>query len=158
MENTKTQLRTETLVPSGSWSLHKKDDITTDNGSFIIFLVIWMALFLFFQSPSKNNEKRNWNQNNRYPANSEEKKLQEKVKSLEYSIRTISLKKREVENEIRKIEMDNLLDDKANPFDTELKLDKLKMRLEELSMNEEKKMDDYDEATRILNEYLSPNQ
>lgn len=157
MEKQKTQLRTETLVPKDDGNIKKKDDLT-DNGSFFIFLFVWIALFLFFQSPSKNAEKRNWHQNNRSIANSEEKKLQDKVKNLEYSIKTISLKKRELENEIRKIEMESLMDDKSNPYDTELKLDKLKMRLEELAMNEEKKFDELEEANRSLNEYLSPNQ
>lgn len=157
METPKTQLRTETLVPKDDWNIKKKDDLT-DNGSFFVFLFIWIAMFLFFQSPSRNAEKRNHTQANRYPANSEEKKLQDKVKTLEYSIRTISLKKRELENEIRKIEMESLMDDKSNPYDTELKLDKLKMRLEELSMNEERKLDELEEANRSLNDYLSPNQ
>jgi hypothetical protein len=112
----------------------------------------------FLPIPIEERRKKEPHPSQPLSGNSEEKKLQDKVKTLEYSIRTISLKKRELENEIRKIEMESLMDDKSNPYDTELKLDKLKTRLEELSMNEERKLDELEEANRSLNDYLSPNQ
>lgn len=140
-KHTQTQTLVETNKPKP-----KKDDFTDSDTIFIIFIIIWILFFLFSQSWSSWNTQT---QNNTKLSN-EEKQIKDKIKSLEHSIKSISIKKREIENELRKLEMDGLLDDKMNSYDLELKIDKLKIKYEEIEEAENKK---YDELYDLKQKY-----
>ena len=137
---TQTQTLVETNHPKP-----KKDDLTDSNTVFIIFIVIGLIFFVFSHSwSSSNNQNQNTNLSN------QDKQVKDKIKSLEHAIKSISIKKREIENELRKLEMDGLLDDKMNSYDLELKIDKLKIKYEEIEEAENKK---YDELYDLKQKY-----
>lgn len=137
---TQTQTLVETNQPKP-----KKDDLTDNNTVFIMVIVIWVLFFMFSHSwGSSNNQNQNTNLSN------QDKQVKDKIKSLEHSIKSISIKKREIENELRKLEMDWLLDDKMNSYDLELKIDKLKIKYEEIEEAENKK---YDELYDLKQKY-----
>lgn len=137
---TQTQTLVETNQPKP-----KKDNFTDDNTIFTIVIVIWILLFIFSHSWSSSN-----NQNQNREVSNQDKQARDKIKSLEHSIKSISIKKREIENELRKLEMDWLLDDKMNSYDLELKIDKLKIKYEEIEEAENKK---YDELYELKQKY-----
>jgi hypothetical protein len=60
-------------------------------------------------------------------------------------LKTIAIRQRELENDIRKAELDSFSSDSSNPFDSDLKTDKLRMKLEELGMSEEKKTEELEQ-------------
>ena len=130
-----------------------------DGPYFPFFLVAGIALFLFFQSPSSGNagSKPTPGAPKKYRADSEEKRFQDKIRTAELAIRAIRLKKREIDNELRKTEMEGLTDDKSSPYDTEIKVEKLRMKLEEAEMAEDKKTGEMDELGRQFQKYLSDN-
>lgn len=135
------QLTHTEMVLSGSGTVSKAKPELTDNFGFM--MIVWIIFVVFFVS-SHSNSGSHTQELNKYPKNNEEKKLYDQVKTLEHTLKSVWLKKREVENELRKIEMDGLMDDKSNPYDSELKMDKLKMKIEELEMTEEKKYNELD--------------
>lgn len=131
------------MILSGSWTVPKTKQDLTDNFGFM--MIVGILFVVFFVSSHSNS----WNRTqelNKYPKNNDEKKLYDQIKILEHTIKSVWLKKREVESELRKVEMDGLLDDKSNPYDSELKMDKLKMKIEELEMTEDKKCNELDDA------------
>lgn len=147
MENLHT--KTETLMLSGSTNFPKAKT-ENDVPSIIIFAIFFIIFFIYFQGNSSGNSRSNDAENaKKYPLNAEEKKMTDRIRTLEHSLKSLSLKKRELENELYKIEMESLTDDKSDPFDAELKIDKLRMKIEEMGFTEEKK---YDELTRTKQE------
>lgn len=137
---TQTQTLVETNQPKP-----KKDDLTDSNTVFMIFIVIWLIFFVFSHSWGSSN-----NQNQNREVSNQDKQAKDKIKSLEHAIKSISIKKREIENELRKLEMDGLLDDKMNSYDLELKIDKLKIKYEEIEEAENKK---YNELYELKQKY-----
>ena len=116
------------MVLSGSGTTPKTKQDITDNFGFIMIVGI---LFMVFFISSHSSSWSHIQEPNKYPKNNEEKKLYDQIKILEHTL---------------KIEMDGLMDDKSNPYDSELKMDKLKMKIEELEMTEEKKYNELDDV------------
>ena len=87
-----------------------------------------------------------------------EKRLFEQVRSLEMGLKNLALKKREAEGEIRKIEMNSMSNvDIEASYENELKIDKLRMKIEEIEVVEEKKNEELQEAQTKLTQYQNEN-
>lgn len=146
MENLHT--KTETMTLSGSTSV-PKPKTENDLPTIFIFAIVFLFFFIYFQGNSSGSTRSKEEENaKKYPLNVEEKKLADRIRTLEHSLKSLSLKKRELENELYKIEMESLTND-SDPFDAELKTDKLRMKIEEIGFAEEKK---WDELTRTKQE------
>jgi hypothetical protein len=127
------------------------------------FIWIWL-LFLFFiymlhngwsGSSSSSSTSNATNQNkNGIKLDTAEKKLTEQVRSLEMGLKNLALKKREAEWEIRKIEMNSMSNvDIEASYENDLKIDKLRMKIEEIEVVEEKKNEELQEARTKLTNY-----
>lgn len=148
MENLHTKI--EALTLSGSASPIPKTKTENDLPTIFIFAVVFLFFFIYFQGTGSGNARSKDQENaKKYPLNAEEKKLSDRIRTLEHSLKSLSLKKRELENELHKTEMESLTDDKSDPFDAELKIEKLRMKIEEIAFAEEKK---YDELTHTKQE------
>lgn len=147
MENLHTKI--ETLTLSGSTSVPKAK-AENDLPTIFIFAIVFLFFFIYFQGTGSGNSRSKDQENaKKYPLNAEEKKLSDRIRTLEHSLKSLSIKRRELENELHKTEMESLTDDKSDPFDTEIKIEKLRMKIEEIGLAEEKK---YDELAHIKQE------
>ncbi len=147
MENIHTKI--ETLTLSGSTTVPKAK-AENDFPTIFIFAIVFLFFFIYFQGNGSWNARTKDAENaKKYPLNAEEKKLSDRIRTLEHSLKSLSLKKRELENELHKTEMEGFVDEKSDPFDTEIKIEKLRMKIEEIGLAEEKK---YDELARTKQE------
>lgn len=151
--------KTETMTLSGSTSIPK---VKTENDipSIIIFAIFFIIFFIYFQgNGSWSARSKDQEDIKKYPLNSEAKKLTDRIRVLEHSLKSLSLKKRELENELHKTEMEGFVDEKSDPFDTEIKIEKLRMKIEEIGLAEEKKYDELAHTKQEIEElYFINNQ
>lgn len=157
MENLHTKI--EALTLSGSTTVPKVK-AESDIPSIAIFAIFFIIFFIYFQGTGSGNARSNDAENaKKYPLNAEEKKMTDRIRTLEHSLKSLSLKKRELENELHKTEMESLTDDKSDPFDAELKIDKLRMKIEEIGFAEEKKYSELTQTKQEIEElYFINNQ
>jgi len=137
MENIHTKI--EALTLSGSTTV-PKSKAENDFPTMIIFAVLFLIFFIYFQGNGSWNARSKDQENiKKYPLNAEEKKMMDRIRTLEHSLKSLSIKRRELENELHKTEMESLTNDKSDPFDVEIKIEKLRMKIEEIGLAEEKK-------------------
>lgn len=122
----------------------------------LMFGIFFVFFFLYMNSGSgsthsTNSQKSNSQLKKWVKLDDASKKITDQIRNLEMSIKWLALKKREMEWEIRKIEMNSISSiDADGSYDNELKLDKLRMKIEEIEMMEEKKNEELIDAYNKL--------
>jgi hypothetical protein len=145
--NTQSLTLTENL---GHIPVKKSSDI--DTGTMLMFGIFFVFFFLYMNSgsgssSSTNSQKSNSQLKKWVKLDDASKKISDQIRNLEMSIKGLALKKREMEWEIRKIEMNSISSiDADGSYDNELKLDKFRMKIEEIEMMEEKKNEELNDA------------
>jgi len=134
-----------------------------DGSSFIWIALLFLFLVYMFHNGNSNSNtsssSKPSNQNKKWiKLDNAEKKLADQVRSLEMGLKNLAIKKREAEGEIRKIEMNSMVNvDIEASYENELKIDKLRMKIEEIEVVEENKTQELEEARIRLEEYQNEN-
>lgn len=162
--NQETKLQTITLEDINANTITKHTWTDGFNGSSLIWIVLLFLFFIYMlhngsSNSSSSSSSKNSNQNKKWiKLDGNEKRLSEQVRSLEMGLKNLALKKREAEGEIRKIEMNSMTNvDIEASYENELKIDKLRMKIEEIEVVEEKKNEELQEAQTKLTQYQNEN-
>lgn len=123
-----------------------------------VFLVFLFLMYMLHNGGGSSTSHSTWTPNRQEPKwikiDSTERKLTEQVRSLEMGLKNLALKKREAEWEIRKIEMNSMSNvDIEASYENDLKIDKLRMKIEEIEVVEEKKNEELQEVRTKLGNY-----
>jgi cobalamin biosynthesis protein CbiD len=138
------------------WHVPIKKAADIDTGTMLMFGIFFVFFFLYMNSGSgsthSSNSQKSTSQLKKWvKLDDASKNISDQIRNLEMSIKWLALKKREMEGEIRKIEMNSISSiDADGSYDNELKLDKLRMKIEEIEMMEEKKHEELNEAHNNL--------
>lgn len=162
--NQETKLQSITLedINTNTITKHTWSD-WFDGSSFIWIGLLFLFLIYMLHDGSNNSNtsssSKPSNQNKKWiKLDNNEKKLSDKVRALEMTLKNLELKKREAEGEIRKIEMNSLSQtDTEATYDNEFKIDKLTMKIEEIEMMIEKKNEELEDAKIKLEQYQNEN-
>ncbi|GAB0174863.1 MAG: hypothetical protein HHAS10_07420 [Candidatus Altimarinota bacterium] len=162
--NQETKLQSITLedINTNTITKHTGSD-GFDGSSFIGIGLLFLFLIYMLHDGSNNSNtsssSKPSNQNKKgIKLDNNEKKLSDKVRALEMTLKNLELKKREAEGEIRKIEMNSLSQtDTEATYDNEFKIDKLTMKIEEIEMMIEKKNEELEDAKIKLEQYQNEN-